>query len=139
MPLPPGKSALWVAMEYTNWLPRFFKTVFVAEVDPQRNLCLRLRFPRISLLKLAYVPDRSKTSNRQVFFVVGGWLARLPKKPQETRKPRLEFREALGGSCLLADIHDYRPTLPWPIYNYTQALTHAWVMRKFGQHLERIR
>ncbi len=137
MVLPPGRTALWAAMEYIVWLPMFFRTVIRAEVDADRNLRLGLRFPRITLLQLTYAADRSTKTDRQLFFVTGGVLARLDPLPNGAR-PRLEFREALDGKVLLAAIHDFRPTLPWFIYNATQALAHLLVMKRFAEHLRRV-
>jgi len=133
MPLPSGWSARRIAEEYVRWIPGLFRTGVVAEADSELRLRFRLAFPRVLLLELSYAADRSAASDRQVFYVTGGWLAH--KTQQLTRRPRLEFREALGGACLLAAIHDYRPTLPWPLYNLTQAWIHLWVMRRFAQHL----
>ncbi len=55
------------------------------------------------------------------------------KAETPTRRPRLEFREVLDGSAALVAIHDYRPTLPWPLYNLTQARAHLWVMKNFAR------
>ena len=75
--------------------------------------------------------ERSAASDRQLFYISGGLLARKTEQP--TRSPRLEFREVLNGSAALVAIHDYRPTLPWPLYNLTQARAHLWVMRNFAR------
>lgn len=133
MPLPPGKSALWVALEYMSWLPVFFHIFLRAKVDASHNLKIKLRFLRLTLLELSYATDRSSQSDRQLFYVVGGILARKPSGT--ANRARLEFREALGSTCVLAAIHDYRPTLPMPLYNITQAVLHAWVMKSFSRHL----
>lgn len=133
MVLPPGKSARWAAERYSCWLPRIFCTFLRAEADSLRNVRFRLLFPRVTLLELAFARDRSQETDRQVFYITGGLLARRIVRP--TGRPRLEFREVLGGAALLVAIHDYRPTLPWPLYNATQALVHLWVMRGFARHL----
>lgn len=130
--LPPGKSAHWAVLEYCSWLPRFFKTFLKAETDAAMNVRFILSFPRLSLLELTYAWDRSLGRDRQVFYITGGLLAR-PSSKKEAR-PRLEFRQVLKGLLLVA-IHDYRPTLPWPLYNLTQAKLHLHVMRAFARHL----
>ena len=38
----------------------------------------------------------------------------------------------LNGTHILVAVHDYLPTLPWPIYSLTQARAHLWVMRHFA-------
>jgi hypothetical protein len=56
---------------------------------------------------------------------------------RRTRRPRFEFREVLNGSAILAAVHDYRPRLPWPLYNAFQARVHVWIMRLFARHLQK--
>ena len=51
---------------------------------------------------------------------------------------RLEFREVLGGRYVLAAIHDFTPSLPWFIYNQTQARVHLWVMHAFQRYLKKM-
>lgn len=120
-----------MALQYTVWLPRFFKRFLKADVDSQRNLRIRLRFPRVTLLELLYARERSRRPDRQLFYITGGILARQTFR--STGRPRLEFREVLDGTHVLVAIHDYLPTLPWPIYNLTQARAHLWVMRHFAR------
>ncbi len=129
--LPPGKTARWLALQYTAWLPRFFRFLLKADIDAAGNLFIRTRFLRLSLLELRFALERSAASDRQLFYITGGRLAR--KTEQMTRRPRLEFREVLNGSAALMAIHDYRPTLPWPLYNLTQARAHLWVMKNFAR------
>lgn len=131
IPLPPGKSARWLALRYTAWLPRFFRSLLRADTDANGNLVIRSRFLRLSLLELHFCLERSAAADRQLFYISGGLLARKTEQP--TRRPRLEFREVLNGSVALVAIHDYRPTLPWPLYNLTQARAHLWVMRNFAR------
>lgn len=133
MPLPPGRSARWAAQEYSAWLPLVFRRFLKAEVDVALNVRFRLVFPRISLLELSFAHDRSLGPDRHVLYITGGILAR--KLARSTSRSRLEFREVLNGTTLVVAIHDYRPTLPWPIYACTQAWLHLWVMRKFAKHL----
>ena len=137
MALPAGKSARWAAEFYSAWLPRIFRTLLKAEVDSRKNVRFVLLFPRICLLELTFDHERSRQDDRQVFYITGGLLAK--KVERATSRPRLEFREVLGGSTLLVAIHDYRPTLPWPVYNLTQAIVHRWVMRRFSARLSRMK
>ncbi|HAM35461.1 MAG TPA: hypothetical protein DEB40_05055 [Elusimicrobia bacterium] len=131
--LPPGRSALWAAEQYSAFLPRFFRVLLRADVDYRRNVRFRLPLTRTSLVELTFAHDRNGDPSRQLFYITGGLLVRKVNRP--SGRPRLEFREALGGKLLLIGIHDYRPTLPWPVYNCTQALVHLWAMRGFGRYL----
>ena len=51
---------------------------------------------------------------------------------------RLEFRETWDKKYILAAIHDFRPSMPWFVYRYTQAIFHLIVMTFFGRHLWKI-
>ncbi len=133
LPLPAGRSARWAAEEYSAWLPRLLQRVIRAETDAEKNVRIVLVFPRITLLEHQFARDRSQSSDRQVFYITGGLLAR--KVELATQRPRLEFRELLHGSCLILAIHDYRPRLPWRLYELTQARVHVWVARRFARHL----
>jgi hypothetical protein len=129
LPLPAGRTAEWAALEYTEWLPGFFRPFMRVDIDDQRTCRFFFSFLPWPLLILRLDPDAS-TDSRQLFWVVGGLLAR----PHD--HGRLEFREILDGRAMLACVHDFNPRLPWFIYRWTQALVHAWVMRRFKRHLQ---
>lgn len=132
LPLGRGRDARWVAEEYMRWLPQFLGPLLHVEVD-DANVCrFFLRPLKRPLLELALAPERS-ARDRQLFYVTGGLLA----GEAAGVRPRLEFREVLAGSFVLAAINDFVPRLPWIVYKLTQALFHLWVMRSFGQHLAR--
>jgi uncharacterized protein YbjT (DUF2867 family) len=130
--LPPGRDARWVAAEYLRFLPRYVRPLLRCEVE-DRAARFTLRGTRLLLLELRHAADRS-AADRQVFDVVGGRLVRRAPGPPG----RLEFREVLGGSRVLAAVHDFRPALPFWLYDLTQARVHLWVMRGFGRHLRRV-
>jgi uncharacterized protein YbjT (DUF2867 family) len=126
--LPPGRDALWAAHEYLHWLPHGTSPLLRVEVRDDRACTFRVAGWRRSLLELTFAPERS-SPDRQLFYVTGGVLAR------PTRRGRLELRVTPDGEHLLAAIHEYLPRLPWPIYRWTQALVHHWVMARFDEHL----
>jgi len=130
LPLPAGRDATWVAEEYVRWLPRFMRPLLRVVTDSERT-CRFYVWPLAEpLLVLRFQSDRS-APDRQLFFVTEGLLVGA----SSSARARLEFRNALEGSCVLAAIHDFVPRLPWFIYKYTQALVHLFVMRSFGRHL----
>ncbi|MBI4678831.1 MAG: NAD(P)H-binding protein [Elusimicrobia bacterium] len=137
MPLPAGLTARQVAERYSDWLPGIFRTFVRADVDGGKNVRFRPVFSRTSLLDLAFFAERSGLADRQVFIIAGGLLARRVAA-RSSGRPRLEFREVLRREVLLVAIHDYHPTLPWYVYNCTQALLHLWVMRSFARHLSEL-
>jgi len=138
MPLPRGRDAEWVAFEYMRWLPRFVWPLLQADVSDDGVVRFFLFGIRAwSLLELTYVPERSE-ADRQLFYITGGLLARGPGEQVEGSPGRFEFREVLGGGAMIAAIHDFRPALPWYVYEWTQALVHLWVMRGFRRHLSHV-
>lgn len=132
LPLPQGKDATWVAVEYARWLPQFLRPFIRVDVDGDHSMRFGLSFPRLTLLELTFAPNRS-TPDRQLYYITGGMLLR-----KSDLRGRLEFREVLDRSWVIAAIHDFTPLLPWWIYNLSQALVHLWVMRAFGRHLDRV-
>lgn len=130
--LPPGKDADWVALYYSKWLPKLFLGTTIRVKVDQYGCYFYVRFMRRSLLDLTFSHARS-SKDRPLYYITGGLLARLNQLPH---RGRLEFREVLNNRYVLVAIHDYVPTIPWFIYNATQALLHVWVMGKYGKYLE---
>ena len=132
LPLPPGRDARWAAEEYLRFLPRFMRPWIRVETDAAGGARFFLAGTRLCLLALQLAPGSEP--DRTEFAIAGGaLLARTPGP-----RGRFELREAPGGGALLAAIHDYRPALPWPLYQATQARVHLAVMRGFGRHLARL-
>lgn len=130
LPLPRNWNAEMVANAYTRWLPSFLKPFL--RVSPIENGCeYRLRFLPIVLLTLN---RDSKISglHRQLFRVGNGVLVALKNKG------RFEFRESHDSAFIIVALHNYRPSLPWNIYRWSQAVIHRIVMHQFAKHLKRI-
>lgn len=132
--LPPGKDADWVALYYSRWIPKLFLNTIVKVKLDQDGCYFYIRGFRRSLLDLTFSHARS-SKDRPLYYITGGLLARLNQLPH---RGRLEFREVLDNKYVLVAIHDYVPSIPWFIYNTTQALLHLWVMGKYERHLKRI-
>jgi len=132
LPLPQGRNALWMAEKYTIWLPRFLRLLVQVNVDENRICSFCMRGLRQPLLVLKFSPERSSL-NRPLFYITGGILV---SKRKGLMRGRLEFREVLKGKTIIAAIHDFSPSLPWFIYNWTQALVHLWVMEGFRRYLD---
>ncbi len=131
MELPPGRDSVWAADEYLSWLPRglgWLVPIRVVSVGEQVEFRVLQRGPVLLRLERRKTDDPEK---RRVFRVLGGLLAR------QTERGRLEFREVLDGRTLLVGLHEFCPRLPWWIYRFTQAVFHAWVMKRFAKHLRR--
>ena len=77
--------------------------------------------------------DERSPAGRALFYIEGGFLARTDGE----RLGRFEMRLTPDGDGVIAAVHDFRPTLPWYIYEYSQAVVHLAVMKLFGRHLAR--
>ena len=131
--LPAGEDAEWVSGNYFRWLPRFCWPFVACKFDDIGSCSVCIRFPPLHLLTLTLKPDHS-TPNRRMYFITGGWLAR---KDTDLR-PRFEFRDVLDGRFTIAAIHDFAPSIPWYVYNMTQAPIHLFVMRVYQRRLARL-
>lgn len=131
LPLPSGCDAQWVLDEYLRWLPDFMAPTLKVKQEG-REVSFHAVFLPKPLLVLRY--DATDQPERKLLSIVGGLLANVSEQPLG----RLEFREILGGQHVMAAVHDFKPRLPWYLYNFTQALAHLLVMKAFGRHLERV-
>lgn len=134
--LPPNRTAEWAGREYMRWLDGFAGPLIRVEVhgETARFYVRPLSRP---VLELTHSADRS-TPDRALFYVTGGLLAD-PDPDGRAGRARLEFRSVLGGTTLLAAIHDFAPRLPWGLYRLTQGVAHLFVMGQFGRHLDAVR
>jgi uncharacterized protein YbjT (DUF2867 family) len=130
--VPTARTAAWVAQEYLRCLPGFLGPLFSVRSSPEGTV--RFHFRPISQPILELTPSHEgATPDRQLFTITGGLLATR----EQLGHPRLEFRFALDPHTLLVGVYDFVPSLPWPIYRYTQAPFHQFVMGAFGRHLAR--
>lgn len=134
IPLPEGLDACWISRHYAPWLASFFRRIILVEINQNGDCFFYLSRPRILLLELTYV-DAKSSNDRPLYHITGGLLNR---RVDPNRPGRLEFRTVLQEKYALAAIHDYTPTLPWFIYNLTQARVHLWVMNRFSKHLAQL-
>ena len=132
LPLPQGKNARWVMEEYLRWLPKTLRTILRCEVTDDNLVSFYLRLMSKPLLVLRL--DEHGTDQNLVLKIVGGLLANVEESPNG----RLEFREVLQGQSVMSAIHDFSPSLPWYLYNITQAVAHLMVMKAFGHHLQNL-
>lgn len=130
LPLAPGKNAEWVKDQYLRWLPRFLAPLIKVGVAGT-NVRFSFFLSHAVMLNLSLSPERSNP-DRQLLYITGGVLA------SEGSKGRLEFRVVLHRKYVLAAIHEFKPSLPWYFYRYSQAVLHLWVMRNFGRYLSRM-
>jgi len=132
LPAMPNHDARFVSDEYIRWLPRLFRPfIRVERIPGTARVTFSLALLRRPLLVLELIdlgPDRT----RDKFHIVGGLLSKT------TTTGWLEFRQVANKRYTLAAIQEFVPSLPWIIYILLQAPLHAWVMRRFGKHLEAV-
>ncbi len=129
LPSVPNHDCHWISTEYMNWLPVGLASLVRVDSDARTGRVeFRLRGVPWALLVLQYVQGEFD-EDRKKFHIVGGLLS----KTRDTGW--LEFRQVENRRYTLAAIHEFVPSLPWPIYLLTQAPLHEWVMKRFGEHL----
>ncbi len=132
LPRPDGQSARWIGEEYVRWLPSVPIPGLRCETDgPSVGFFLRPVRKPLLVLRLS---DERSLKGRALFYIDGGLLARTDSE----RRGRFEMRITADGEHVLAAVHEFRPRLPWYLYNATQALAHLVVMHLFGRHLARL-
>lgn len=121
--MPPEVKVYQIYFHWINhFLPPFLKVMTNGEI------CV-FKFLGFRLLVLQNLKNESN-ENHEILSITGGILS---SKNQSLRYGRLEFRKF--DDCVVVAIHEYVPSLPWPIYIYTQAIFHAFVMNKFSHFL----
>jgi len=115
-----------------RWLPRFVQPLMRVRQKARGVVEFTLAPAGPPLLELTLDRKESRP-DRRVYRITGGRLARVADPGG-----RMEFRSTPDGRSVLVAVHDYVPTLPWYVYNLTQANAHLAVMRGFGSHLQEI-
>ncbi|NAP00486.1 NAD(P)H-binding protein [Halomonas sp. MG34] len=133
IPLPEGYRADEVARYYVQWLERFLNPWVRTTVDEDLNCQIGWIGNKKSLLELAYAPERS-TEDRALYYISGGFLS----DSSRNERGRMEFRKIPESNEAIIAIHDYLPSLPWFVYQYTQAHAHLFIMTCFRHHMKRL-
>lgn len=128
--LPEGRNADWAGSSYMKWLSSLASPLLKADVDDQKNCRIRLFSKTKTILELTYSKERS-SETRALYYITGGLFASVDEKS----RGRIEFRQIPDTQECIVAIHEYRPSLPFGIYKYTQAKFHLWIMYLFKKHL----
>jgi len=131
---PAGWSVAEVASAYGKWLTRSSHALVDVRQDSDGTLLFYWRIPRLLMLKLTPSDLTRKPGHRLVYYITGGLLNRAEEDPPG----RFEFRLVNDGREVIAAIHEFAPSLPWWLYQNTQARIHLFVMRAFGRYLRRL-
>lgn len=125
--LPLNQNAQWVQKQYFEWLPKFLAPMITVRPISE-GVVFSLLNTKIDLLELKFNHERSN-DDRTLCYVIRGLMV------AKDNRGRLEFRVVLNRRFVLAAIHDYRPSLPWYIYVFTQAKLHLFVMNSFAKYI----
>lgn len=133
IPLPKGQSADWVGRYYSIWLENFLNPWVKTTTDDALNCKIGFLNKDFLLLELSYSSERS-TTDRALYYITDGFLT----DDTQNERGRMEFRKIPGQNEVIIAIHDYTPSLPWFIYQFTQANAHLFVMQAFKRHIKKI-
>lgn len=122
---PPGWSALDIVRGYFKWLPTDVPLVKTAEHEG----VFTIKMAGVRTLVLRLEPGRSSADSAWLTVADGALAGR------STDDTRFEFRVLLDGVTAMAAQIGFQPSLPWPVYRFSQALMHERVMRRFGEWL----
>ncbi|MFY4775306.1 NAD(P)H-binding protein [Metabacillus sp. RGM 3146] len=128
--LPEGKDASWAGEYYMEWLGKIMKPLLKSKMDEKKNAKVSALLWKTPLLELTFAKDRS-TPVRVVYHITGGAFV----KSEDKSNGRIEFRQIPGTQECIIAIHEYKPSLPWFIYKFSQAKIHLVVMYLFKKHL----
>jgi nucleoside-diphosphate-sugar epimerase len=122
-----------IADRYFTWLPHFLLGILDVEKERKADaLSITFKVRGLGWKLLELESERTVAESIERFRIIGGLLQ------QSGSGGYLEFRAFPGEHCALAIVQDFVPSLPWPIYRFSQALIHLWVMRRFGRELRAI-
>jgi nucleoside-diphosphate-sugar epimerase len=119
-----------ISTAYFTWLPRLLLGIlFVKKRENAKSIKITFEIRGTGWRLLELESEKVDGVPTERFRIVGGLLQKSGSGGF------LEFRAFPGENCALAIVQDFVPRLPWPIYRFTQALIHLWVMRRFGAEL----
>lgn len=122
-PMPAGWTIENIAWYYFGWLDEIVYN-FVNTVIENKTVYIHL-LDNPSPVLILKLNETSSTEDIIIFEIIGGTLRKnMAKKTQ-----RFEFRKLAVTDEFIMALHDYEPSLPWPIYKLTQAPIHLLVSR----------
>lgn len=122
-PMPDGWSLEDIAWYYFGWLDDIVYNV-VNTVIKDQKVYMYLLDRQEPILVLEYKVEMSE-KDIVIFEITGGKL-----RKKTTNKPqRFEFRKLPDEDEFIMALHDFEPSLPWPVYRLTQAPIHGLVSR----------
>ena len=136
MRAPTDWSTSRIVKGYWEWLGSWGGAVLKTRITlaPGEKIVEEVRIDFLGKLRLLSLRrDVARcTSESEVLAITGGLLVRKTEADQG----RFEFRRIEGEpETVVAILQDYAPSLPWYLYEMTQAIAHLVVMRAFRNWL----
>ncbi|MDW3930784.1 NAD-dependent epimerase/dehydratase family protein [Staphylococcus saprophyticus] len=123
--LPKDVNMIQLAESYANFLNRITLNVVNSDFN-QDNFTISVPCLNKDLLLLS--KDFKASNNERILYrIVGGDFA----LDSDGGNARLEFRRLPNSDACIIALQEYKPTLPWWVYKYTQAKVHKSVMNLF--------
>lgn len=122
-PLPPGWTVENVAWYYFGWLDEIIYDFVNTKIENNTVSIYVLDKPK-PVFELKFNEERSE-DDIVLFEITGGSL----KKRSTNKEQRFEFRKLPDRDEFIMALHDFEPSLPWPVFKMTQAPIQALVSR----------
>ena len=138
MSAPVDWSASKIVRGYWNWLGSWGGPLLKVRTTsaPGNDVIEQVDVDLLSTIRVLSL-RRNKarcTPCSEVLSITGGLLVRK----DAGSNGRFEFRRIAGESeTIVIVLQDYAPSLPWYLYETTQAIAHLLVMRSFGRWLKK--
>ncbi|QDW83406.1 NAD-dependent epimerase/dehydratase family protein [Staphylococcus pasteuri] len=128
--LPQDMNMIQLAEVYANFLNKITLNVVNSDFDEDN---FTITVPCLNKKLLLLRKDFKASDNERILYrIVGGDFA----LDVDGGNARLEFRRLPNSDECIIALQEYRPTLPWWVYKYTQAKVHKSVMNIFKLKLE---
>lgn len=122
-PLPPGWSVEDAAWYYFTWIDEIVYGLLNTTIE-NNKVSIRLLDKPKPVLELTFNKERSE-DDIVLFEITGGSL----RKRATNKEQRFEFRKLPGREEFIMALHDFEPSLPWPVFKMTQAPANSLVNR----------
>lgn len=122
-PIPPGWTIENIAWYYFGWLDEIVYGLVNTKIENDIVYIYVLDKPDPMLVMR--LDSENSREDIVIFEIIGGKL----RKRWANKKQRFEFRKLTATDEFIMALHDFEPSLPWPIFKMTQAPIHSLVSR----------
>ena len=132
----PGMSPVDLSTAYWRWLGRLLPGVLRVRADcGDDGVTTRVEVSLLGLVRLLRLHRDPERSDHEIetMNLIDGLLVRR----DAPHGGRFEFRVVPRRSLAMTALQDYAPSLPWFVYQWTQAVVHRVVMTMFARRTRR--